>query len=60
LLLLHGHLLQVWLYFTRNQQRKSKINMTQNNINTIPKPGPEHKHLDVFVGKWNTGGMLLK
>jgi hypothetical protein len=34
--------------------------MTQNNINTIPKPGPEHKHLDVFVGKWNTGGMLLK
>jgi uncharacterized protein DUF1579 len=24
-----------------------------------PKPGPEHKRLDVFVGKWNTEGTIL-
>jgi Protein of unknown function (DUF1579) len=23
---------------------------------TVPKPGPEHKRLDAFVGKWNTEG----
>lgn len=33
--------------------------MTKNEIEQLPKPGPEHKLLDVFIGKWINEGHTI-
>ncbi|HET6702498.1 MAG TPA: hypothetical protein VFH14_11880 [Gemmatimonadaceae bacterium] len=44
---------------TRGRRRESRARPTgvaTGRVAGAPKPGPEHKRLDVFIGKWMTAG----
>ena len=44
---------------TRGRQRESRAlptGVATGRVGAAPKPGPEHKRLDVLIGKWMTAG----